>query len=100
MKTSTAIWIVVITIVLLGGWWWLSSSNTASTPTPTPEQQQTADQASTTQNTPPALTLGTNSTSSLTYLTADNGMTLYTFDKDKMGSTTCYAKCAENWPPY
>jgi predicted lipoprotein with Yx(FWY)xxD motif len=33
-------------------------------------------------------------------LTADNGMTLYTFDKDKNGVPTCYDACADNWPHY
>ncbi len=34
-------------------------------------------------------------------LVGDNGMTLYTFDKDMAGSgkSVCVAKCAENWPP-
>ncbi|BCH01983.1 hypothetical protein EFV37_21425 [Mesorhizobium loti] len=27
------------------------------------------------------------------------GMTLYTYDKDAKGKTTCYDKCAANWPP-
>jgi predicted lipoprotein with Yx(FWY)xxD motif len=27
-------------------------------------------------------------------------MTLYYFEKDKVGTTTCYAQCATNWPPY
>lgn len=30
-----------------------------------------------------------------------NGMTLYTFDKDKTaGSSVCNGKCAVNWPPF
>jgi len=29
----------------------------------------------------------------------DKGMTLYTFDEDTSGSSACYGKCAENWPP-
>lgn len=33
-------------------------------------------------------------------LTAKNGMTLYTFDKDKDGMSACYDACATNWPPY
>lgn len=33
-------------------------------------------------------------------LTAKNGMTLYVFDKDTGVKSTCYDKCAENWPPY
>jgi predicted lipoprotein with Yx(FWY)xxD motif len=28
-----------------------------------------------------------------------NGMTLYTFDKDPLGRSVCYAKCAADWPP-
>lgn len=33
-------------------------------------------------------------------LTASNGMTLYTFDKDTVGTSACYGDCAVNWPPY
>ena len=32
-------------------------------------------------------------------LTDANGMTLYTFDKDAVGVSNCYDKCAVNWPP-
>lgn len=28
-----------------------------------------------------------------------SGHTLYTFDKDKGGTSTCYGSCAETWPP-
>ena len=30
----------------------------------------------------------------------ENGMTLYTFDKDEANKSNCYDKCATNWPPY
>jgi len=35
-------------------------------------------------------------------LTGDNGMTLYTFDKDKAhaGKSACTGGCAKNWPPF
>lgn len=33
-------------------------------------------------------------------LTDKNGMTLYTFDKDKGGVSSCYGFCAVFWPPY
>jgi predicted lipoprotein with Yx(FWY)xxD motif len=33
-------------------------------------------------------------------LTAQNGMTIYTFDKDTAGVSTCYDDCAKEWPPY
>ena len=32
-------------------------------------------------------------------LVGANDMTLYTFDKDAVGVTNCYDKCAEYWPP-
>ena len=32
--------------------------------------------------------------------TAQNGMTLYVFDKDKGNRSVCYDDCAVNWPPY
>ncbi len=32
-------------------------------------------------------------------LTGDNGMTLYTFDKDSGGKSVCNGPCAANWPP-
>ena len=35
-----------------------------------------------------------------TAATGENGMTLYTYDKDSGGTSACYDKCAENWPPY
>lgn len=30
----------------------------------------------------------------------EKGMTLYTFDKDTAGASTCYDDCATKWPPY
>jgi predicted lipoprotein with Yx(FWY)xxD motif len=31
---------------------------------------------------------------------SNNGMTLYTFDKDTTGKSTCTGGCAANWPPF
>jgi predicted lipoprotein with Yx(FWY)xxD motif len=33
-------------------------------------------------------------------LTAQNGMTLYSYDNDAGGKPTCNAFCAIGWPPY
>jgi predicted lipoprotein with Yx(FWY)xxD motif len=33
-------------------------------------------------------------------LTAQNGMTLYVFDKDKGDQSVCYDDCAAHWPAY
>lgn len=32
-------------------------------------------------------------------LVNETGMTLYTFDNDKDGTSACYDACATNWPP-
>jgi predicted lipoprotein with Yx(FWY)xxD motif len=34
------------------------------------------------------------------YLTAANGLTLYTFKKDTAGVSNCADDCAKNWPPF
>ena len=34
-----------------------------------------------------------------TVLTDPKGMTLYTYDKDAAGKSTCVDQCAVNWPP-
>ncbi len=34
------------------------------------------------------------------YLTDFQGMTVYVFDKDTAGVSTCYNACAKLWPPY
>ncbi|HSC01194.1 MAG TPA: hypothetical protein VLE45_14850, partial [Burkholderiaceae bacterium] len=32
-------------------------------------------------------------------LVGNNGMTLYTFDRDAAGKSACNGPCATNWPP-
>ena len=34
------------------------------------------------------------------YMADLKGMTLYIFDKDKIGVSNCYSDCATAWPPY
>lgn len=34
------------------------------------------------------------------YITATNGMTLYSYAKDTLNTSNCYDMCASNWPPY
>lgn len=33
-------------------------------------------------------------------LVGTHDMTLYTFDNDSAGLSSCYDECAENWPPF
>lgn len=70
--------------------------NTGGADNGTPQQPQ-GDGTGVAEN----LILGLNQDASLgNYLSAYNGMTVYTFTKDKPGTTTCYGQCATNWPPY
>jgi predicted lipoprotein with Yx(FWY)xxD motif len=32
-------------------------------------------------------------------MTTPQGATVYTFDQDQLGKSTCYARCAAEWPP-
>ena len=105
MRTSTIVWIVVILIILIGGWYvWMQSPVPAPAPiisaSSTPSSTNTASTSSPSaiQNN---LTLGTDASSSLgTFLIGYTGMTLYSYAKDSAGTSTCYAQCATNWPPY
>jgi len=39
-------------------------------------------------------------TSAGSALAGEGGMTLYTFDNDSNGESSCYEGCATNWPPF
>jgi predicted lipoprotein with Yx(FWY)xxD motif len=48
-----------------------------------------------------AFAVGTTvETKSGTVIANKDGMTLYTFDKDKDGVSSCYNACATQWPPF
>jgi predicted lipoprotein with Yx(FWY)xxD motif len=59
---------------------------------PAPTQTGAASTGST-------LTIGTRSTSIGTILTAANGRTVYLFEKDKGGKSSCSGACASTWMP-
>ncbi|MDR3571154.1 MAG: hypothetical protein P4L81_03070 [Candidatus Pacebacteria bacterium] len=109
MKTTTLAWIAGILLILVGGWYvWMQSAlpapqQAAITSTTSPDtSSSTSDQSTSSPNTiQNNLTLGTDATSTLgTYLIGYNGMTLYAYSKDSTGTSTCYDKCSETWPPY
>ena len=119
MRTSSIVWIIVLIIILGGGWYLLkhgseepstatgpsqamgingspNQGNLGGADTGLPQQPQ-GDGTTVGQN----LILGMNVDTKLgTYLSAYNGMTVYTYAKDSVGTSTCYGQCAANWPPY
>jgi predicted lipoprotein with Yx(FWY)xxD motif len=116
MKSSTIIATVVIIVLAVGGWYWWSTQNTevagpsqAMGTNGSPNQGNLGQENTGQPQTPEGdgtgvsenLILGTNVSTTLgTYLTAYNGMTLYTYTKDTKGVSNCSGTCATNWPPY
>jgi predicted lipoprotein with Yx(FWY)xxD motif len=92
MKTSTVVIIVVIVIVVIGGIVLLTMSGSGS---------QSASATATTTQVATTATLNVGSNAQFpSYLTAANGMALYTFKSDTAGVSNCTGTCATEWPPY
>lgn len=47
-----------------------------------------------------ALVLSMGAAMAETVITDDSRMTLYTYDKDEGGKSTCYSDCTKSWRPY
>jgi len=96
MKTSTIVWIVVAVVVVVGIGYWFTVQN------PSMMQSAQSNSTQTGSTTPGAIgvvNLGSNAQFG-NFLTAANGMTLYTFNGDKPGISNCTGQCLVNWPPY
>ena len=74
-------------LVVIGGVYWFANQNPS---------QPTASQTATTTTT---LNLAGNAQFP-SYITAANGMALYTFNSDTSGVSNCSGICAATWPPY
>lgn len=102
--------IVLISIALWFGWtYWQQTQHQSAAPAPSFEPAsfatstsnatgtQSSDDTSVSEN----LALGIDSNAlDGQYLIAYNGMTLYTYERDSVGTTTCYASCVVQWIPY
>ncbi len=114
-KGTLAVVFIVVVAVGLGAFWYAQGGSWGVAPSgamgvngspnqgnmdgtdPGAPQQPQGDGTSVSQN----LILGVTSTDALgQFLTAYNGMTLYTFTKDSAGTSTCYGQCAQKWPAY
>ena len=91
MRRSVALIVVVAAAVTLGvagcGGGGYGSSNKPSTQTSTPVASSSA-------------TLSLGSTSPGKVLVGANGRTLYLFEKDMGGKSSCTGGCAAEWPPF
>jgi predicted lipoprotein with Yx(FWY)xxD motif len=89
------IWAIVAVVVIAGIYFAMTYRPTTPTQvveTPVTSQQQPATAG-------PVLKLGTDAKLG-SYLTAENGLTLYAFAKDASGISNCSGVCATLWPPY
>lgn len=105
MKKTWITIVVIVIIIVLGLWIWSANKNSSmenTTPTTTGQNQTPASSSENMSmaSTSPVLTVSNNANLG-DFLVATNGMTLYTYGKDKPGqSSACTGGCATAWPPY
>jgi len=73
-----------------------SESEAAPESTPAPESEAAEPSES---EAAAGAEITVSETSAGSALAGDGGMTLYTFDNDTGGESSCYDSCATNWPP-
>ncbi|MBW3664099.1 MAG: hypothetical protein KY469_13450 [Actinobacteria bacterium] len=79
-----------------------TDTTTEAQPTETAAPPDTAEptEAAAPTDATGAVTLATASSDLGTILIDGEGRTLYVFDNDTDGTSTCYDQCAENWPAF
>ncbi len=102
MKTSSVILLVVIVVLIVVGVWFFVTYNQNQYATGPATYVPTSTVSTSPSSTSAALVSVGQSPALGTYLTAENGMTLYKFTNDTPGSgvSTCTGQCAVLWPPY
>lgn len=101
MKTSTVAFVVVLLVIIVGGAYYLSTNNML------PNYTTTSNTATTTTAAVAFSAHVMTSTNQVlgTFLVDSNGMTLYYFTKDTVGTQTsdpvsaCSGACLQLWPP-
>lgn len=105
MKSSTAwslIAALVIIIAILGGLYYYTKKGPILPASAPMIAYTTANGTSTPISENLILGITNNGNSLGDFLSAYNGMTLYTYAPDQQtpGSSACTGSCAQNWPPY
>jgi predicted lipoprotein with Yx(FWY)xxD motif len=78
-----------------------SGSGSNSTATPAASSAQPSSQAAAPSSSAAGMTIGLQSVSGIPgkFLASGQGRTMYLFEADKSGTSTCAAACAAAWPP-
>jgi predicted lipoprotein with Yx(FWY)xxD motif len=93
--------VIVVAILVLGVLGYLGRAQIKSMLGMKPTANLTTTAPATNINPPSDNIYGTKTnTTKGVYLTDFAGMSLYTFDKDTNGVSTCYSDCAMTWPAY
>src|SRR3989344_3915220 len=123
MNNSTMVWVIVVLVLLVGGWYLFSGQSAGNGAQVCPQDAKMCPDGSSVGRTGPNcefaacpdevmpmddgtsvdenLILGISSATAVgQYLSAYNGMTVYTTSKDTAGGSNCAGECAVNWPPY
>lgn len=87
LRTAAAVCVVLVALAGCGG---SSEDDAAGTPAAEPSAAATQEAAA---------SVDLASTTLGDVLVGPDGRTLYMFDPDKQGASTCYDQCATAWPP-
>ena len=98
-KSSVALILCVAAVAVVFAGCGSSNNSTTASNTATKTASSTGATQSSSSATVPAGTVSTASTSLGTVLVGKGGMTLYLFEADKNGKSTCSGECAKDWPP-
>jgi predicted lipoprotein with Yx(FWY)xxD motif len=94
------IWVVIIIIVLVLGYLGRHQIKALFAGYPAPSSSSYTAPATSTTGSVSGNIITTMSGPKGSYLVGSNGMTLYVFDNDTKGVSTCTGSCAGIWPAY
>ncbi len=93
---NKTIWVIIVIIILVVGGWLVFANKPAAPATETSQVTNNDTTAPSHDN----IYLTESDPAKGNYMADFAAKTLYTFDKDSVGTTTCYGSCATAWPPY
>jgi predicted lipoprotein with Yx(FWY)xxD motif len=94
---TKTIGVIVVLILIVAGFYLFRNSNPA---TIAPTQTSVVTNNDTNVPSHDNIYLTESDPTNGTYMADFAAKTLYTYDKDTVGTTTCYGQCATAWPPY
>lgn len=94
------VWILIIIVIVILGYLGRHQINALFAGYSAPSQSSYTSPVTSTTGSASGNIISTMSGSKGNYLVGSNGMTLYVFDNDTKGVSTCTGSCAGIWPAY